>query len=413
MTYENNKYLTAAVDIGIRLCRDAIWHDGKCNWQGHVHKMLPNNEDPMYGTLETDFYSGTAGIAYFLGHLYVHTLEIEIRKTALGAISQALEFQNQLHEWGAESIYSGKAGIGFVAMELGKLLNDEPLYLEGKKIIVSLAHKGVENLGNDMVNGPLSIIPFLIKIQNTIEGNSIENYIEQLTKHIVNSALKTEWGITWDTINQKSNYILGYAHGNAGFAHTFAELYGAYKDKEMLHYCSETIRYEDTFYTPQNKNWPDFRIFENEAHNHYPKYMWAWCHGAPGIGLSRSRVYEITAIPESKADIIRAAESTLVSIQNSLQQGHGGYSICHGIFGNCESIWRSATILNRNDWKEFVLNVADFSIEEFLNKQIGFPSGMNQQLSNPSLMLGDAGIGLFYLRLARNEVPYASLIIAK
>lgn len=85
--------LSTAAGLGRRIVEEAVWHRGRCGWVG----ADVDDEDPyggyfgaIYRALGPDFYGGTSGIALFLAELWAATGEADVRRTALGAIRQAL-----------------------------------------------------------------------------------------------------------------------------------------------------------------------------------------------------------------------------------------------------------------------------------------------------------------------------------
>ena len=56
-------------------------------------------------------------------------------------------------------------------------------------------------------------------------------------------------------------------------------------DERMAAAAAEARAFERALYDPDQRNWPDLR--ENARVDGRPAFSVAWCHGAPGIGLSR------------------------------------------------------------------------------------------------------------------------------
>src|SRR6185503_1867661 len=84
-------FLETAEFLGAKLSRDAIWAAKRCNWFGSAVTGLGTSErDVAQRMCGPDYYSGTSGIAVFLGHLYAATGERIFRTTAEGAIRQAI-----------------------------------------------------------------------------------------------------------------------------------------------------------------------------------------------------------------------------------------------------------------------------------------------------------------------------------
>ena len=50
------------------------------------------------------------------------------------------------------------------------------------------------------------------------------------------------------------------------------------------------IAYERSLFSPETGNWPDLRELKTSRQtgdDDQQRFMMAWCHGAPGIGLAR------------------------------------------------------------------------------------------------------------------------------
>lgn len=91
-----------------------------------------------------------------------------------------------------------------------------------------------------------------------------------------------------------------------------------YADKIQL-----LLRYEDSLYSEKAGNWKDLRESSGES------FMNAWCHGAPGILLSRMKLEEL--FPEDmqiKKDRLNAADSLFYGEQDEK------ICLCHGMSGN-------------------------------------------------------------------------------
>ena len=67
----------------------------------------------------------------------------------------------------------------------------------------------------------------------------------------------------------------------------------------------EAIAYEDTQYSPENRNWVDI------AEPGEPGYRWQWCRGAPGIGLARLGGLGVLDTEQVREDIDLAVQTTM------------------------------------------------------------------------------------------------------
>lgn len=98
-----------------------------------------------------------------------------------------------------------------------------------------------------------------------------------------------------------------------------------YQEKEYLKRIEDIISYENSLYSEENGNWMDLR---EEKGNIYTN---TWCHGAPGILLSRLRLVELAEFKDDSKiylDIERGAKA-LFSTEKREEM-----CFCHGISGN-------------------------------------------------------------------------------
>src|SRR5437870_1901166 len=102
-------FLTPAEQIGQRLSREAIWHEGRCNWVGAMPEEGAAGKVVMsHAALGSDLYGGTSGVALFLAQLHVATGDTAARRTALGAIRHALSRVDDLPPENSLGLYGGR-----------------------------------------------------------------------------------------------------------------------------------------------------------------------------------------------------------------------------------------------------------------------------------------------------------------
>ncbi|HVY70030.1 MAG TPA: hypothetical protein VHH73_08880, partial [Verrucomicrobiae bacterium] len=114
MNPSNPAFLETADRIGRRLGRDAVWARNQCNWLGWSMERTSGGWGPGYRSFGADFYSGTAGIAFFLGQLYRLTRDAKHRRTLEGALNQALQEGQFFAAPLRAGFYAGPAGLGHV-----------------------------------------------------------------------------------------------------------------------------------------------------------------------------------------------------------------------------------------------------------------------------------------------------------
>ena len=88
--------------------------------------------------------------------------------------------------------------------------------------------------------------------------------------------------------NKDKEVLLGFAHGSAGIAAAMARLGVSLSDDRLSDASFKAITYERSFFRHSHNNWPDLS-FKSSINDF--RYMNAWCHGGPGIGLGRICLY--------------------------------------------------------------------------------------------------------------------------
>ena len=127
--------------------------------------------------------------------------------------------------------------------------------------------------------------------------------------------------------------------------------------------------------------------------------MTAWCHGAPGIGLSRVRAYALTDQEVYRREAEAALRCTSRTLAAPAAPGQLNYSLCHGSAGNAELLVYAARVFGDDSSRLLAEQVGLFGVEHYRKTYGPWPCGVLQGGETPGLLLGLAGIGHFYLRL--------------
>ena len=365
----NPNYPDIAGRIAARLCRDALWSRGRCNWTADF------SEDGgiAHGSLGPNLYAGTSGIALFLARMASVTGERIFRLTADGALRQALE---KLPEAG-RGLYSGGLGIHYVAREMGRDIDEDAVIRQAAPARSAL----------DVIAGSAGAIAALLYLRR---GTRTTRLLEAAVQHgdlLLAEASKEETGWSWKATGVARN-LPGFAHGAAGIGWALTELYAATQEGRFRTAALEAFRYERSCWNPAERNWPDFREAE-------PEYPVLWCHGATGIGFSRLRAWQILDDKELRAEAL----SALATVQKDLGSP-GNYSLCHGEMGNADLLIHASQVLGDEAWLAPAQAAAEEGFERFERRRVPWPCGLPGANETPDLMLGLAGIGHFYLRMA-------------
>lgn len=414
MTVSDPIFLEAADRIGRQLCRDTVWAGDRCNWLGWAMLPIGLGWSTAYRAQTAALYDGTAGIALFLARLHHFTEDPLQKETLEGALNRSLA---ELEDMGAPlrmSVQNGPAGIAYVCVEAGRLLGHEGLVGRGVEFLCGLARAEPDEGGLDICTGSAGLIQVLLSVGRSHACDQLLATAVAHGRRLVERAEKTDGGWSWATLppGRSQRNLLGYAHGAAGISCALLELWAETGEAEFRDAALEGFRYERTHYSEAQRNWPDFRIRSGQAPQPAQNFMLAWCHGAPGIGLSRLRAYQLgIEDEETNVELQTALQSTSDFFSNTWQVGHGNYSLCHGAGGNAELLIEAAAVLSRPELLQTAEAVGRNGIAQFHATRTPWPCGVYVGNETPNLMLGSAGIGHFYLRLYDSAAVPSVLLI--
>ena len=422
-------FLDAAVSIGHRLAGQASWDGAGCTWEIKTsdrssHEVRRSQAEQAGGAL----YQGTCGIAWFLAMLYRATGENEIRRTAEGALRHALTAGNDLptNNFG---FHSGRVGIAWVAARMADALDREDYLEESWRLLAPLVGDEHRDYGSDVIGGAAGAIPALLELGVHLGRDEPTAMARRLGDGLIARAHREPDGWSWATVGgSAARHLNGLAHGASGFGLALLELYRATGEGAYRFAAEMAFLYERQFFDRETCNWPDLRhkaisdlmyygrdaeLRQAAAAGTLPQYrltyMAAWCHGSPGIGLARLRAYELTGQDLYRQEAEAALRSTLQSISED-RLLHDNYSLCHGISGNCELPLLAAEILGEPEWRRSCERAAEVGLARFERANQSWPCGTLNSETDPSLLLGEAGIGLFLLRLAVPDIPSVLLL---
>lgn len=423
-------FLDAALRVGRRIAAQAQWDGDACTWQ----IMSPDRANPgvrraVAATASGTVYEGTAGMAIFLAELAAATGDAEVRRAALGAIEYSLRDAAQLPET-SFGYHAGRPGIAYAAVRVGTLLDRPDLFSRAEELLRPIAGKEAQDMGMDVIAGGGGSIPALLAIAGPVDAELVTGIARRLGDHLIAIASRDREGLSWATMRSSSvRNLNGYAHGAAGIGHGLLELYAATGEGQYRYAAEQAFLYERHFFSERDNNWPDLRHTElgeyqfegrmdelrermrggNPLPPQPPRYMSAWCHGAPGIGLARLRAYQVLGDPL----YLEEARAAFANVEASLSDELGmNFSLCHGRGGNAETLMEGARILGEPELLRAAHESALQGIRRYEDAGLPWPCGTMGAVQDPGLLLGEAGIGLFLLRLARPEVPSAIIVTA-
>jgi type 2 lantibiotic biosynthesis protein LanM len=368
--------------IGQRIAARAIWQDGAAYWIGADYN--PFTDRYALQPVGSALYSGRGGMAVFLAALHIATGKPEYRRLALGA---ARSISN---EWLGETLdreststlarshgIGGATGMGSVVYALvrtGTLLDEPELVLDALRISQFITAKDIDaDEEYDVIAGAAGAILGLLPLYRKTADSVVRDRIVQCARHLVER--ETSAG-GWPTA-RATQPLTGFSHGVAGIVYALFHAHALTGDPAFREAARRGLAYERSVFVTSENNWPDFRP--------QGTFGSSWCHGAPGIGLSRVGCLSLAHDSEFPSEIESAAQWMLRA--EPVPQDH----LCCGELGNVEFLLEAGRRMQRPDWVKHaqVRGAAAFA-----------RSRQDSDLFKPGLFSGLAGIGYEMLRLA-------------
>jgi hypothetical protein len=404
-------YLEVASRIGRRLTQQALWHEDRCNWLGFLNlefSTVPRSYG-LFSAMGPDLYGGTSGVALFLAELHAVTGNSDVRRVAIGGMRHALSRLDSLPLAARPGLFTGWVGIALAAARMGKVLGDESLSGAAWHLARRCTLEKLENWESDILFGKAGTIVGLLMLSDLLEQPGLVGACERIARKLLRAAEKSRWGCSWKaSARPNSRNLTGFSHGAAGIGCALLELFHATGYSKYRKAAEAAFRYEDHWYNPEMRNWPDLREAPSQPRPNQRAFPFGttWCHGAPGITLSRLRAYEVLNDSRYRAEAVVGLATTQSAIRSELEVANADFCLCHGLAGNAEVLLYGHKVMGdaAEGVRKTALAVADAGIEQYLEREDEWPCGVGAG-ENPSLMVGMSGIGHFYLRLAVPQVP--------
>jgi type 2 lantibiotic biosynthesis protein LanM len=383
--------LSMAAEIGARLADRAVAGEDGITWIGVVDG---GTSAFTVAPLGADLYDGVGGVALFLAALGQATGE-ERFLTLAGRAARVV--RGDL-EAGVSARVGGFAGIPsqlYALAHVGALAGDTSLVAALEPSLDRLSAELAATREVDVIYGAAGAVLGLLAFHATTGQEAVVPSLLACLDLIEHTAVAQDSGVTW-TSDECGRPLLGFSHGNAGIACALARMAdfldeaqhaAAARAREL---AARARRFERARFDAHRKNWPDFRAPEPEGRS-----LVAWCHGAPGVVLSRmsGRPGPATLVDgESLAEVDVGVATTL-----DLER-RGRHTLCHGDVGNLAIVAHLAERLRRDDWRERVASRLPSLLDE-ISAGPRVDSAFAE--AAPGLMTGLSGVGYGLLALAR------------
>ncbi len=397
------RLLAHACAVGDRLCELALGDEKGVNWVG---LSLVQDRQWLLASANPDLYSGNSGIILFLSYLGMvtgNTRYTDMVEAAYITMHKQVErMREQLKSIGA---YDGWGSVIYVLSHLGVIWNDPTLLSEAEEIVELLPDIIKQDTVFDLLSGSAGCILSLLSLYHVTQSPVVLNAAVLCGEHLLAKAQPQREGVGWLNSGISNEPLTGFSHGAASYALSLFALSKASGQERFQRLALEALRYERSVFSSQKQNWPDYRLIEDdEPVSEEGKYMVAWCHGAPGIGLGRLATLEYL-----DEETIR--DEIAVALRLTVNAGFGlNHSLCHGDLGNLETLLLAAQKLKEPVYHQQLTHFTGLILDSI--EKDGWLTGIPLGIEAPGLMTGLAGIGYELLRLVEPERVPSVLLVA-
>jgi type 2 lantibiotic biosynthesis protein LanM len=397
--------LAAALEIGARLELLAVQSDGEAHWWGL--ELLASGWS--LADLQWDLYGGLLGIALFLA--YLGELAGERRYRALAEATTlaarrllAKQARDDRAPPAAIGAFDGLGGAIYALCHLARLWRQPELLAEAEELAALVCGRVERDQAFDVMSGSAGALAALLVLHGEAPDAGALGAAAACGERLLAGATRLAVGIGWPK-RKNEPPLTGFSHGAAGIAWALARLGAATGDERYRAAARDAIAYERSLAMDEIGNWRDLRRLEPAPGQPAaePVPMWAWCHGAPGIGLARLATRPWLDDPAIDREIDTALASTL-------RRGFGmNHSLCHGDLGNLEFLLHARRRPRGARLQPHIDRLAAQALAGI--RRQGCLCGVPEGLETPGLMTGLAGIGYGLLRLADPDRVPAVLIL--
>ncbi|WP_405106061.1 type 2 lanthipeptide synthetase LanM family protein [Paenibacillus sp. FSL K6-1217] len=336
-----------------------------------------------------DFYNGVAGIGFYLSYLgklipddkSFENVTIRCVNTVINSLN---ELQNQNIDWTPYLELGGFTGIAsyLYFLQHASVNQQRPEWFQAAMQFLPLLGELIETDDQfDVTGGTAGALMVLLSLYEQQQDKEILKLAERCVRHLQHSATIMPAGIAWrDPYHQK--FYTGFAHGSSGILAALAKFNKLMDDHSVRSTIEQGLLFERSMYVPDAKNWKSVGR---------DQFSVAWCHGAPGILLSRHILrengYYDTMI---ESEIESGIETTLkLGLDNNR-------SFCHGDYGQLEIL---SNFSDQNSTVHAAVSDLSGRLFEYYSKH-RLTGGVSRGVEAIGLMLGWSGVGYGLLQEA-------------
>jgi type 2 lantibiotic biosynthesis protein LanM len=381
----------------------ALRDQGEVSWIGLT---ALNDEFWSLAPAGLGLYDGLTGIGLFFLYLGAVTRDEKYASFALEIVHTVERHLDALltDDKVLLGAFGPVGGAIYFLSHAGVVLARPDLLARAEQLAASARNSIPKDEHLDIIAGTAGFLASLFVLHHCRPSAMIVDTAIACGDHLLAKAETMPHGIGWPAPFESDAPLTGFSHGAAGISWTLAVLATMTGEPRFRQAAARGLAYERSLFNADAGNWPDLRRWRGGRDAGTSHLSNAWCHGAPGIGLSRLLIR--SHLHDDQIDTeIRAA------VRNTLAKGFGtNHSLCHGDLGNLDFL--ALTAKDAND-ASLATQVEKLAAQILAGMQRdGWICGSPQGVETPGLMVGLAGLGYGCLRSAEPTFVPSVLALA-
>ncbi|MCA2982124.1 lanthionine synthetase LanC family protein [Gemmatimonas sp.] len=389
-------FLNSSTEIAEQLLATAFADgEGHLTWGRGVGADLQAVQD-------SGIFSGRIGEAVFLAALSRETARADLRNAALSCCARLSSVVRlpDVRQTLVDELSLGAQGLGGAIcglVRVGQFLEEGEVLAAATQLAMGLSQQRLEGDQKlDVFWGIGGLLPALISLYRAgaqdVLGLATACGDLLLERRVVDGGTGMR---AWRTIGDRP--WGGFAHGSCGIAAGLLQLYACTGEVQYATAAFEAFEFERRI-KREDGVWPDYVGQEIIASG--------WCHGAPGVALSRLVAIETVSESLLPDGIIGDLDSSLSStIASPLRMP---YSLCCGTVGRAAVLYRAANILANDSLRTHANHILHFSVDRITADGIGGHVANEPHLAK-GFWQGLAGVGYTLLR-ASNPTRFPCIL---
>jgi len=345
--------------------------------------------------MATHLYGGLCGVALFLAAVEKVVGEPDFAAMARSALTTVV--REAVRPGYAPVLFlpgigagMGQSSVIYALVRASEFLGEEEWLQHARRFAEMLdAERITSDRKFDLLSGSAGAALALLALYQATRLPEVLAKAALCGEHLLQHRSASQHGPrAWKTC--KEEMLTGFSHGAAGIAYALLKLYEATGESSFRKAAVEAEAYESSVFLPEVSNWPDFR--QPPAEDGYA-HMTSWCHGAPGIALSRLAALPILDSPQVREDISHGLRATRLA-------GTPGLDIvCCGAMGLVDVFVVAAKELGDLVYLQEAQKMAS-SILRRSRPAGSYALGLKKAPCLAAFHSGMSGIGYEFLRLA-------------